>query len=111
VAEFEIGVVYQKANRLFIAIEPSTLISCRGGTMTRVKPVSRYSPVRTISVEVLCERWGIGLDEFDAMMSTELAPPKTATKTRPRGSRRSKDADDDYWRLYRTGRIARPKLK
>jgi len=109
-ADFEIGVVYQKANRLFIAIEPSTLVSCRGGTRTKVRPSSRYSPVRTISVEDLCEHWGIGLDEFDVLMSAELSPPKSATKTRPRGSRRTKNDDDAYWKRHRTGRILRPKL-
>lgn len=108
--DFEIGVVYEKANRLFIAIKPSTLVSCRGGKAIQVKPVSRYSPVRTISVEELCDRWGISLNEFDNLMSTELAAPKTPDKTRPRGSRRTKNADDAYWQHLRTGRILHSRL-
>jgi hypothetical protein len=107
--EFEIGLVYQKGNRLFIAIDPSTLVSFRGGAAAKIRPNTQYGAVRSCSVEKLCEQWEITLDEFDAEMSQYLFPQQT-TKTRPRGQRRTKGKERDYWRRHRTGRIARPKL-
>ena len=109
-ADFEIGVVYRKSSKLFIAVDPSTLVSCKGGVSTTIRPTSSYSVIRSISVEDVCEQWEISLDQFDELMSEHLAPPQTGIKARPRGTRRKKDADDEYWRRHRTGRIARPKL-
>ena len=109
-ADFEIGVVYKKNGRFFIAVDPSTLVSCKGGKAVSLRPNTQYSVVRSISVEALCEHWDITLELFDVLMADRLGPPKVMVKTRPRGSRRKKDDDDEYWRRHRTGRIARPKL-
>ena len=128
--DFEIGVVYHKDSRFYIAVDGSTLVSCKGGKVVKKKTVTKkrltckskggkvvkrspttpYNVLRSISVESLCERWGITLDQFDAMMADHLSPSTENIKPRPRGTRRCKDADDLYWRRYRTGRIARLSL-
>lgn len=107
---YEIGVVYSKGPRLFIAVDARTLVGCSKGKVSEIKPQSQYTVVRSISVEKLCEKWDISLREFDALMSDYMAPPQTAIKTRPRGTRRTKDDDEEYWKRHRTGRIARPQL-
>lgn len=110
-ADFEIGLVYQKNSRFFIAVDTSTLVSCKGGVATTVRPYSNaYSSVRSISVEELCEKWEINLDQFDVLMSVYIKPPQDGVKARPRGTRRKKGDDDEYWRRHRTGRITRPTL-
>jgi len=107
---FEIGIVYKKDSRLYIAVDSSTLVTVKKGVVTEVRPNTRYKAVRSIPVEGLCEHWGITLDRLDAAMADYFAPPQTAIKTRPRGVKLNKTEDDEYWRRHRTGRIARPKL-
>ena len=109
-AKHEIGIVYQKNSRYFIAVGEMTLVNCEKGLVTEVRPYTKYDTVRTISVEDLCEKWDITLDQFDVLMSAYLTPESADVKPRPRGSRRKKSSDDEYWRRHRTGRIARPKL-
>ena len=108
--KFEIGVVYQKSARYYIAVSENTLVTCRDGSMVEVRPTTKYDVVRTLSVEKLCEHWDIDLFQFDHLMKAFLAPSAESVKTRPRGTRRKKDDDSEYWRRHRTGRIARPKL-
>ena len=109
-ASYEIGVVYQRGSRYFIAVDDKTLVCCAGGDVSKVQPTTQYQLVRSISVEKLCEEWGIELDTFDFLMADYLAPPQDTVKTRPRGSRIKKDEAEDYWKRHRTGRIAKPSL-
>jgi hypothetical protein len=109
-AKHEIGIVYKKGSRLFIAVAESLLVNCEKGLVTEVRPNSKYEAVRSISVEDLCEKWDLSLDQFDVLMTGYLSPSNTDVRSRPRGSRRDKKDDDEYWRRHRTGRIARPKL-
>lgn len=109
-ANFEIGLVYRKGPRFFIAVSPTTLVSCQDGIKEQIQPRDGYDMVRSISVEELCLKWEIELYEFDALMSAYLKPPETTLKTRPRGTKRRKTDDDEYWRRHRTGRIAKPSL-
>jgi len=104
--EFEIGVVYKKHSKYFIAVDTSMLVSCRGGNLYEVKPSTRYKAIRSISVEDICESWGVSLGQFDTMMADYLKP-QGELKTRPRGPRVGKDDEEEYWRSHRTGRIAR----
>lgn len=109
-ASYEIGLVYQKGSKYFIAVGEKSLVSYHGGVKLTIQPHSQYNTVRSISVEKLCEIWGIELEEFDLLMAEHLTPPQESLKTRPRGSRRKKTDDEDYWKRHRTGRIARPQL-
>jgi hypothetical protein len=108
-AEFEIGIIYQKGNRLFIASSPSTLLGYKRDSVVRVRPHSFYRPVRSASVEDICRNWKIDLDEFDCLMTEHMEQPQMV-KTRPRGQRKKASDEEDYWRRHRTGRIARPRL-
>jgi len=110
VDKFEIGVVYQKGSKFFLAVDQSTLVACKSGSLTRVRPTTTYNPVRSMTVEKLCAHWDLSLDQFDDLMSEHLSPEPTSIKPRPRGTRRRKEADEEYWRRYRTGRIVCPKV-
>jgi hypothetical protein len=103
---FEIGVVYKKNARYFLAVSESTLIGFRDGKLQEVKPQARYDVVRSISVETLCSLWGITLDELDRHTSRYLAPSDLEVRTRPRGSRRRRAADEFVWRNLRLTRLA-----
>jgi|3_EtaG_2_1085321.scaffolds.fasta_scaffold20298_4 hypothetical protein len=104
-SEFEIGIAYRKGSRLFIAVDQATLITCKGGVATKVRPTTKYDFVRCISVEKICEHWDIDISTFDELMSKCLVPSQIEIKTRPRGSRRRKGAEEEYWRMQRISRI------
>jgi hypothetical protein len=102
---FEIGVVYRKNGRLHLAVNHKTLITYRNETFSEVRPYQRYDVVRGISVEELCKQWGLELDELDRATAVYLTPSTEGLKTRPRGSRRRRAADQDAWRQLRTIRL------
>ena len=104
---FEIGVVYRKNSRHFLAVDDKTLITFgKDGSLQEVKPYARYDVVRSISVEELCGVWGITLDRLDQATSSYLAPAAEGLKTRPRGSRRQRAADEFAWRSLRMIRMS-----
>ena len=107
---FEIGVVYKKGSKYFIAVDAKTLVTCGKGRAAEVRPSTRYDMVRKISVDDLCGHWGITLDQFDVLMCSYIAPSQETAKPRPRGSRRPREADEELWRRHRTGRIAKSRL-
>ncbi len=105
-AQFEIGVVYRKGSRHFLAVRTDTLITFKDGEVVEVRPHAKYEVVRSISVEEMCGQWGITLDRLDGATASYLAPAADTLKTRPRGSRRSRVADEFAWRHLRTIRLA-----
>lgn len=105
---YEIGVVYRKGGRLFLAMSERTLITFdKDGELVEVKPVARYDAVRTISVEDLCGRWGITLDHLDEVTQRYLMAQAAEARPRPRGSRRQRVADEFAWKTMRLIRISR----
>jgi len=102
---FEIGVVYKKSGRHYLAVTDKVLISFKNGDMQEVRPQARYDVVRSISVDELCSNWGINLDRLDEATSQYLAPPEENLKTRPRGSRRQRAADEEAWKSMRITRL------
>lgn len=105
-AVFEIGVVYRKNSKFFLAVTNRTLITFKNGELQEVRPHAKYEVVRSISCEELCQRWGITLRELDTITAGYLAPSTEGLKTRPRGSRRRRAADEMAWRKLRLVRLA-----
>ena len=108
--KFEIGLVYKRNQRFYLAVSSDKLITRKNGKMVETKPSAQYDVVRSISVEVLSESWGLTLDQFDQTTKEHLSPLETVGKTRPRGTCRKTSSEDEYWRRSRTGRIASPRL-
>lgn len=102
---FEIGVVYRKNSRYYLAVSERMLITFKGGQLQEIRPYARYDVVRSISVEELCAKWGITLDHLDEVTARYLAPSAEGVKPRPRGSRRQRAADELAWRSLRTIRL------
>jgi hypothetical protein len=102
---FEIGVVYRKNSRYYLAVSERTLITFKNGEVQEIRPYARYDVVRSISVEELCQKWGISLDHLDGVTAKYLAPSAEGVKPRPRGSRRQRAADELAWRCLRTIRL------
>lgn len=105
---FEVGIVYKKGNQLFIAVTSTTLVTFKAGKVVEVKPQSPYDNVRSISVDELCEHWGITLDNLDEMTASYLPVPQDSLKTAPRGTRRNRQDADLIWREIRSGRLSKP---
>lgn len=105
--QYEIGVVYRKGSRLFLAMSERTLITFKDGELVEIKPAARYDAVRSISVEDLCGRWGITLDDLDQITSRYLMAAAAEARPRPRGSRRQRVADEFAWKTMRMIRISR----
>ncbi len=102
---FEIGVVYRKNSRYYLAVSERMLITFKSGQLQEIRPYARYDVVRSISVEELCGKWGITLDHLDEVTARYLAPSAEGVKPRPRGSRRQRAADELAWRCLRTIRL------
>lgn len=105
---FEVGIVYQRNCRYYLSVTPSTLVTFKNGKIVEVRPYSAYAPVRTISVDELCQRWEITLDRLDEMTAQYLPVPQGSVKPAPRGSRRDRKNDEAVWRDLRSGRVSRP---
>ena len=103
---FEIGVVYRKNSRLYLAISERNLITFRSGKMLEVKPYAKYEVVRSIPVDELCARWGITIEHLDKSTAQFLAPSPEGIKPRPRGSRRQRMADEFAWKSLRLIKVA-----
>lgn len=103
---FEIGVVYKKNARYYLAVDEGTLISFRDGELQEVRPQVRYEVVRSIAVETLCNLWGITLDALDEQTAKYLTPTNLEVRSRPRGSRRRRAADEFAWYNLRLTRLA-----
>lgn len=104
-ATFEIGVVYKKNGRHFLAVTNKTLITFTKGELQEVRPYAKYEVVRSISVDELCQLWGVALEQLDKVTASYLAPSTEGLKTRPRGSRRRRVADEFAWRNLRLTRL------
>ena len=103
---FEIGVVYRKNSRLYLAVSERNLITFRSGRMLEVKPYAKYEVVRSIPVDELCARWGITIEHLDKSTAHYLAPSPEGIKPRPRGSRRQRIADEFAWKSLRLIKVA-----
>ncbi len=103
---FEIGVVYRKNSKLYLAVSERNLITFKNGRPIEVKPYNRYEVVRSISVDELCKRWGITIEHLDKSTASYLAPSPEGIKPRPRGSRRQRVADEFAWKSLRLIKIA-----
>lgn len=103
---FEIGVVYKKNSRYYLAVTPRVLISFKNREVFEVKPYAKYEVVRHISVDDLCRRWGIGVERLDGQTTSYLSPSPEGVKPRPRGRKGSRFQEDQTWRIRRTIRMA-----
>jgi hypothetical protein len=99
--KFEIGIPYYKGQHLYIAVGKGCLVSCKNGEIVEIKPHSKYTAIRDISVEQVCKRWNIKLKMFDDLMSKYLLPTPPIVRDRRRGGQRDKD-ENKYWQKLRT---------
>jgi len=106
-SKYEVGVVYTRGNSYLLAVSPTTLITFEDGAHREAKPGRRgIEVVRGLSVEQLCQRWGVTLDDLDKATSQYLSPALEGIKPRPRGSRRRRAAADEFaWKEMRTIRL------
>jgi len=102
----EIGVVYRKGSKLYLAVTEHELLTFKDGRPVQSMPPQRYEVVRSISVDDLCQRWGITIERLDELTTRYLAPSPAGIKPRPRGARRQRVADEHAWKQLRLMRVA-----
>ena len=103
---YEIGVVYKKNSRFYLAVSDRQLISFKDGRALEVRPYLKYEVLRQITVNHLCDRWGIEIDQLDAVTRPYFSPAEEGIKPRPRGTRQTRAMEDHRWRTHRTIRLA-----
>ncbi len=112
-APFEIGVVYRSCfDRYYLAVDKRSLITFVYDVIIEVdEPTTKFSVVRTMSVEKLCHEWGITLDRLDEMSAIYFAPIRSnRTKRRLPDKFSSKEnysqeMINSLWAKHRTHRI------
>lgn len=73
--DFEIGEVYEKNGRFFLAVSPTTVVTCINGEFKEINPYSRYEPYRGFGVSKLAEKWGIEVSALDELSKKYFTPP------------------------------------
>lgn len=102
---FEIGVVYKKNSRYYLAVSERLLVSLRNNKLVEIKPYVRYNVVRQMSVEELCRRWKISLAQIDQISRNYFAPSPAGIKIKVEA--RSAGIEEDRGRhVYRIMRLA-----
>ena len=100
--EFELGVVYERRRRYYLAVDAHTLIGRHKGEWLEVRPYAKYRAVRDMPVGDLCKRWEISSAELDETLRAHFSPAESAEevelRTRPRGW------GETNWRIFRTHR-------
>ena len=110
---FEIGEVYEKNGRFFLAVSPTTVVTYIKGEFKEITPYSRYEPYRGFGVQNLARKWGIEVSALDELSTKYFTPPdchdkhpsyRTAQRERLRNPR--KPSCSERFRLHnpQTGR-------
>jgi hypothetical protein len=71
---FEIGFVYRRKDKFFLAVTENVLLTVQAGEFREYRPSARFEVVRNISVERLCRSWGVTSDELDRATAKYLTP-------------------------------------
>ncbi len=77
---FEIGVVYRTGRDLGVAFAADALLTFRKGKPNVVHPRSRAQAVRSFTVDQLCVRWNVTLEELDTALTEKLPKPRLSNK-------------------------------
>lgn len=81
---FEVGVVYRKNSRYYLAVRENTLLSLKNGVRSEIQPYNRYEAARGVTVADLCRRWKISAEDLDSCVRDYLAPCAEGIKPDPR---------------------------
>ena len=71
---FEIGFVYRRKDKYFLAVTENTLLTVQGGEVREYRPSARFEVVRNLSVDRLCRGWGITSADLDQATAKYLTP-------------------------------------
>ena len=74
VVMLEIGFVYRRKDRFYLAVSDTVLLSVANGRFHETRPNTRYEVIRNISVERLCQQWGVTSEELDRATAKFLTP-------------------------------------
>lgn len=74
---FEIGLVYKKDGRYFLAVDKDLLITGQEGTFFELRPAAKFDVARKVAVSKLCHTWGCTPSAMDATVRRYLCPNRT----------------------------------
>ena len=114
VTTFEIGVVYRsQTSRYYLAVDKHSLVTFVHDVILEVDdPVTKFSVVRTMSVEKLCNEWDITMGRLDEMSAIYFAPHRSNRAKRRLPDKfsskehYSQDMINILWAKHRTHRVA-----
>jgi len=104
---FEIGCIYKKEGKrtLFLATTHYELIYTESGVVKKTTPYTQYKYRNDITFDDLCENWGVTEERLDEI-SKEYMPTPGVTRTRPKGNRKRRAAEEHDWRELCLARIS-----
>ena len=110
---FEIGVVYRSlSERYYLAVDKQCLVTFVHDVILEVEePINKFSVVRTMSVEKLCDEWRITMNKLDEMSAIYFAPARSNRAKRRLPDKfsskehSSQDMVNILWARMRTHRI------
>ena len=111
VRSLEIGCVYRKGSRHYLAVDEAEVIgwASRSNRLVRLYVGDdQYIKVKAISLDELCDKMHCTLEQLDAFVRPFFAPRLVGRKSlRPRSTPRERKHEIEEWREIRTARIRR----
>ena len=95
---YDVGNVYERMGQFYIAIDKTRLLTRNNEKFLLVKTKIQISHVNEISVEDLCEIWGIKINHFDKIISKFFQPDEEA-KIRAKKQTYQLKSDDEIIQL------------
>ncbi len=73
-AHYEIGMVYRKGEKYFLAVGRQLILTGNDGKVRSFECNDRFERAKSVSVALLCRTWGISTAELDHITRSYLAP-------------------------------------
>ena len=100
----DVGVVYQRGERFLLAIGRRLLVGGAEGELNTTRPRANDRTVKSVSVKQLCRRWGVRLEELDALTREHMPRPEPERRA-GRPPRRPQAEREHLWCALRTHRL------
>lgn len=91
---YDVGNVYERMGQFYVAIDKTRLLTRNNEKFLIIKTKSYISHVNEVSVEDLCEIWGVNIKRFDKIVSKYFQPDEEA-KVRARKQTHQLKSDDE----------------
>lgn len=108
--KFEIGLIYRKDSVFYLSIEEHRLVTFKKGecirTYSKENKVDNFEAVRGMTVEDLCQKWKLDINDFDKKLAPFFSPTPEGLKPRSGNKRKARVENDFISQKMRTVKLS-----